>query len=55
MESCNVSNTSCDHMLAFSLCPTLRTGVMRGLDRLVLNVIGLAADKNRESHGGSSR
>jgi hypothetical protein len=50
-----VSNTSCDHMFAFALCPTLRTGVMLGLDRLMLNVIGWAADKNRESHEGSSR
>ena len=41
--------------LAFALDPTLRTGVMLGLNRLMLNVVGLAADKNRESHGGSSR
>jgi hypothetical protein len=54
MKSCNVRNTSCDHMLAFALCPTLRTGGMLGLDRLVLHVIGLAAEKNRESPGGSS-
>src|SRR5262245_1900493 len=32
MESCNVSNTSCDHRFAFALCPTLRTGVMLELD-----------------------
>jgi len=52
MESGNVSNTSCYHMLTFSLCPTLRTGVMLRLDRLVLHVIGLAADKIGISHRG---
>jgi hypothetical protein len=39
----NVSNPSCDHMRAFPLLATLRTGVMLRFDRLVLHLIGLAA------------
>src|SRR5215510_12130594 len=55
IESRNVSNTSRDHVLAFPFLATLRTGVMLGLERLVLNLIVLAADDRGVSHGGSSR
>jgi len=44
MEGCNVSNASCQHALPFALRPALWTGIIRGLHRLVLKLIGLAAD-----------
>src|SRR5262245_11597308 len=55
VESPNVSNTSRDHVLAFAFFTTLRTGVLFGLDRLVLHLIGLAADDRGVAHRGSSR
>src|SRR5262249_35413602 len=54
MQHRYVRNASDDHLLAFALLAALRTGVMLGLDRLVLNIIGLAADYIGESHRGSS-
>ena len=54
MQHRYVRNASDDHLLAFALLAALRTGVMLGLDRLVLHIIGWAADYIGESHRGSS-
>jgi hypothetical protein len=55
MEGCNVRNASCHHALPFALRPALWTGIIRGLDRLVLKIIGLAADYLGISHRGLLR
>src|SRR5678816_672840 len=43
-QSRNMSNASREHVLTVALLATLRTGVMLGFDRLVLNIIVLSAD-----------
>jgi len=54
LEHRDVRNASCHHPFPFALLAALRTGVILGLDRSVLHIIGLAADKIGESHKGSS-
>jgi hypothetical protein len=44
MQNCYVSNASSDHVRAFPFLTILRTGVMLGFDRLVLNIIVLTAE-----------
>ena len=55
MEGRNVRNASCHHALPFALRPALWTGIILGLDRLVLKRIGLAADHIGISHHGLLR
>jgi hypothetical protein len=53
MPSRNVRHTSRAHVLAFAFYPALRTRVILGLDRLMLHIIGLTADKIGISHRGA--
>src|SRR4030095_1742380 len=52
IEGRNVRNASCHHALPFALRPALWTGIILGLARLVLKIIGLAADHIGISHRG---
>ena len=54
IKRCHMLDTSGDDLLAFAFLTALRAGIIFGLNRVSLNIIGLVADRFCESHKGSS-